>query len=283
VKLVTESEHGLLTPILIKDRAELEWPADAQAFYVLSGSGLFLCRQNEMFRSCVPVDAWPSELAPQDAFLEHDYPKVPRGVFAQLLGFFTVMAQTEGCEAGAYLLCDRETKVVSPLVPRQRATMRKGWSGRPNPIGLEYDNADSVDPTQMILGTVHSHVFESAFSSGVDVHDEVDKPGVHIVVGRLDRDPVDLHAEAVVDGNRFRLDPMEVIEKLDAADLEFPRAWVDQVEVVLNPSWSGTGGGYYNGGYSSGGYGSGGYGGSHRPTHLGDGNRGSASGGGYRS
>ena len=234
---MSDQPSKLLTPILIKDREDMPWPEGEAVFYVLSRDGLFLCRQNGLFRSCVPVDRWPSELASQDQFLEHAYPKVPAGVFARLVGFFGAMAESQGCEAGAYLVYDRETQEVSALVPTQRATMSKGWNGKLHPIGLEYDNPKQMGSTEMILGTVHSHVFASAYSSGVDVHDEVEKPGVHIVVGCLHRDPPDLHAEAVVDGNRFKLEPMEVIEEYTGRDDAFPEEWLDRVELVVQPSW----------------------------------------------
>ncbi len=167
------------------------------------------------------------------------------------------MAEQRGCEAGAYLVFDRVQKTVSSLIPKQRATMRKGWSGRDHAVGLDYDDPTGLSQDQMILGTVHSHVYESAYSSVVDVHDETEKPGVHIVVGRLDRNPPDLHAEAVVDGKRFRLKPSEVIEGSAARDLQFPNEWLEQVEVVLLPSWSqsygnaATGYGGYEDGYGT--------------------------------
>ena len=253
-------QPDLLTPILIKDSKDLEWPADVQVFYLLTGNGLFLCRQLQLFRSCVPVNTWPSELLDQQPLLEHSYPRVPKQVFEQLVGFFAVMAEKRGCEAAAYLVFDRVNETVSTLIPKQRATMRRSWSGRELPVGLEYDHPTGLSKDQMILGTVHSHVYESAYSSAVDVNDETEKPGVHIVIGRLDRDPPDLHAEAVVDGKRFRLDPREVIEGSAARNLVFPVEWLEQVEVVLLPSWSE---GYGNSvsSYDAYGYGTGPYGG----------------------
>ncbi len=69
---MTDQRLGMLTPILIKDSEDLQWPADARVFYLLTSNGLFLCRQHELFRSCIRVDTWPNELLDQEPFLEHN-------------------------------------------------------------------------------------------------------------------------------------------------------------------------------------------------------------------
>ncbi len=261
---------GQITPIYIKESAEEPWPTES-AFYILSSSGLFLCRHHEMFRSCTPVKTWPSELAKQQSFLEPLYPQVPRVLMEQLVGFFSTMAERHTCEAGAYLVYDRTEKKVTVHVPKQVSTVNEGWNDTPYPVGLDYDNLDPLPPEQMILGTVHSHVYGAAYSSGIDVHDEVDKPGVHIVVGKLRQEPPDLHAEAVVDGTRFPLDPQSVIEDYQQRRDDFPAEWIDQVTVKVNPRWRekkvylspqsqpmphNSGSGYGGSGYGGSGYGS---------------------------
>ena len=227
---------GQMTPIYIKESVDEPWPEES-VFYILSSSGLFLCRSHEMFRSCTPMRTWPSELAPQQSFLESSYPQVPRMLMEQLVGFFGTMAERHTCEAGAYLVYDRTEKQVTVQVPRQISTVNEGWNGSVYAVGLDYDNLEPLPPQQMILGTVHSHVYGAAYSSGVDVHDEVDKPGVHIVVGKLGQDPPDLHVEAVVDGTRFPLQPQSVIEDYQQRRDDFPAEWIDCVTVKVNPRW----------------------------------------------
>ena len=239
------------TPIYIKETDGEPWPEEG-TFYILSSSGLFLCRNHDMFQSCTPVRSWPSELAPQKPFLQPFYPQIPRLVMEQVTGFFGAMAEEHRCEAGVYLIYDRNDHEVTVAVPTQVSTVSRGAGALDYGIGLDYDNLDALPPHQMILGTVHSHVYGAAYSSGIDVHDEVDKPGLHIVVGKLDRDPPDLYAVAVVDGSRFPLDPKSVIEGYQARRDDFPREWIDQVTVKITKRWSGY---YSSGGYDSG-YGS---------------------------
>ncbi|MHC4514568.1 MAG: hypothetical protein ACYS5W_12800 [Planctomycetota bacterium] len=229
----------MITPIYIQESADEPWPQDS-AFYLVSGSGLFLCRNHEMFRSCTPVRTGPSELPPQQSFLEPSYPKVPQVLMEQLVGFFDAMASRHCCEAGAYLVYDETEKAVTVRVPPQVSTVREGWSDAFYPVGLDYENLDPLLPQQLILGTVHSHVYGAAYSSGIDVHDEVDKPGVHIVVGKLDKEPADFHAEAVVDGSRFRLELQSVIENYQQRRDDFPAEWIEKVTVEVKPRWRAT-------------------------------------------
>jgi len=226
----------MITPIYIKESEEDPWPEDS-VFYLVTGSGLFLCRNHEMFRSCTPVQSWPSELPPQHGFLEPAYPRVPRVLMERLVGFFDAMAKDHGAEAGAYLVYDNSKDRVTARVPNQVSTVGEGWGGSVYPVGIDYDNLEPLPPHQMILGTVHSHVYGAAYSSCVDKDDEVDKPGVHIVVGKLDKEPPDLHAEAVVDGVRFRLRPETAIEDYQKRRSDFPSQWLDRVTVKVQPRY----------------------------------------------
>ena len=77
-----------LTPILVKDHADLPWPEDRAAFYVLASNGLFMVRRNEFFESCVPASDWPRELEEQVTFLRPRFPLLPQDAFEKVVGFF---------------------------------------------------------------------------------------------------------------------------------------------------------------------------------------------------
>ncbi|MFQ5503605.1 MAG: hypothetical protein ACE5F1_02280, partial [Planctomycetota bacterium] len=139
-----------LPPVLIKDREELDWPED-RMFYVLSRSGMFICRNHPFFRSCAPIRSWPSELAGQRSFLEPDYPEIPGELFARVVGFFARVAELHGSEAGVHLLWDRTRERVEVLVPEQVATVRRGWQGQLYPVGLHYQSPTELPSTQFLL------------------------------------------------------------------------------------------------------------------------------------
>ncbi len=227
--------QGLMTPIYIKENADDPRPED-KVFYLLSSTGLFLCRDHEFYRSCAPVKKWPSELADQRAYIEPNFPSLSRETIEQIVGFFTAMAESHQCEVGVYLIHEKETGEVLVHVPRQLSTVSAGWNNRNYPIGMKYESLDPLPTHQAILGTVHSHVYQPAYSSGIDIHDEVDKPGMHLVVGCLDKNPPDFHAEAVVDGARFPLDVFSVIDDY-RAPAQFPEEWIEQVTVEVKPAW----------------------------------------------
>ena len=250
-------DEGFSTPVYIKDDADADWPEDP-VFYVLGSNGLSLGRNHEMFRSCTLVNHGPSELAEQESFLKPNYPQLSQPLIEQLVGFFSEMARQHGCEAGAYLIFDRETRAVTARVPKQVSTVSESYYGSLWPIGLDYESLEPLPPEELIFGTIHSHVYGPAYASGIDVHDELDKPGVHLVVGKLDKEPPDFHVEAVVDGSRFNLDIAQVIEGYGELRDDFPAEWVDRVEVKVNrwskpKTYGGQGYAYGGGNYYSGG------------------------------
>ncbi|MHC5007781.1 MAG: hypothetical protein ACYTGF_10540, partial [Planctomycetota bacterium] len=84
-----------------------------------------------------------------------------------------------------------------------------------------------------IIGDVHSHVYEAAYASSVDVSDETYRPGLHLVAGRVDLDPPQWHAEYVVDGTRFPMAPDRVMEteKYSGRSTDVPQRWLRRVRV----------------------------------------------------
>lgn len=258
-------DNRLFTPIYIKSEKDMAWPEHEKAFYLLSGTGLYMCRNHPFFRSCAPVRNWPSELAAHASSLHVNYPRVPRRLFELVVGFFDRIGQLHGSEAGILLAWDQPAKRVRLVVPQQTATVSRGWSGRVYPIGLHYETPADLPANWVLFGDIHSHVDESAYASGTDKHDEAHRPGLHIVIGRINDDPPDIHIEAVVDGTRFRLRTEEVIEGYAKRRLKVPQAWLDKVKVEPpnDPSppagkggWGHWDKGYYYGGSSANGYGS---------------------------
>ena len=95
---------------------------------------------------------------------------------------------------------------------------------------VHYDiDAADIEPGWRMIGDIHSHVRMGAFASGVDVHDETGRPGLHIVIGKIDEEPPDFHAEVVVDGMRFKADINDVIEDYQART-SFPEEWMAKVK-----------------------------------------------------
>jgi proteasome lid subunit RPN8/RPN11 len=221
----------LLTPILVKSEHELVWPERERLFYLLARDGLYLCRQNEFFRSCVKASSGPSELELQKPFFEPRFPKIPAALIEQAVGFFTAIADRHGSEAAALLVWDRSQNQVHLVVPAQIATMGGFGSDYRYPIGVHYDSPGELPQDWVVFGDIHSHVDYAAYASHTDVNDELHSAGLHIVVGRIRAEPPDFHVEAVVDGERFVLEPADIVSGYATRCMTFPEHWLERVEI----------------------------------------------------
>jgi hypothetical protein len=223
----------LLTPIYLKTSTNMELPTGLAAYFLVSSTGLFICRGNEFFDSCAPARSWPCELAEHHSSLVLRHPKIPQRQFEEIIGFFSAIADQHGAEAGALLVWHKIRKEVEVLVPEQLATVGESWSGKRYPIGLHYNRPTDLGPDRIIIADLHSHVFESAYSSYQDRYDEEYLAGLHIVIGRLDFEPPQFHAEFVVDGTRFKVESKQVVEGYEARSQDFPADWANRVSVKL--------------------------------------------------
>ena len=85
--IIKISPPQLETPVYLKMDEDAPWPEDS-VFYLMTGDGVFLCRNHEFFASSVPASQPPAELATHQPFLKHRFPKIPRRLFEQAVGFF---------------------------------------------------------------------------------------------------------------------------------------------------------------------------------------------------
>ncbi len=222
-------DDTLLTPLYVKTRPDFAWPDDA-VFYLMTGDGLFLCRNHPFFSSCVPAKRWPSELAYHDPFLVPRYPKLSRRQIEEVVGFFARVATLHGSEAGVIIAWDRTNECTQLIAPEQVATISRNRWGDTFAIGLDYETPP-LPADWSIIGDIHSHVDMAAYSSHVDQTDEKHRAGLHIVVGRIHREPPDFHIEAVVDGNRFTLEPDQVFDGYRRRRASFDSDWLNKIRV----------------------------------------------------
>jgi hypothetical protein len=220
-----------ITPVLLKTAADLPWPEDERIFYILGRDGLYVCRNHEFFQSCVPAQRGPSELEEQASFLTPRFPTIPRGLFERAVGFFDRVAELHGSEAAVLLVWDGSEQRVRLVVPEQTATVSRAWDGYRCPIGVHYVPPIDLPRDWVPYGDVHSHVRLPAYASSTDKADETHAAGLHVVVGRIQHEPPEIHVEAVVDGKRFVLDAADVIEEYRQRRTNVPQRWLDRVRV----------------------------------------------------
>ena len=228
---MNQSSDLPLTPIYLKTDETMAWPED-RTFYVLSRDGLFLCRNHPFFSSCVPADRWPSELAGQTPFLQFDYPRLPRRLIEQVVGFFDIIGERYASEAAVVLAWNRETQEMEALVPEQTGTVSSGYYGKQYPMDLHYE-LPSLPAHLLLIGDIHSHVDGPAYASWTDKADEAYRPGLHLVVGRILDEPPEFYCAVVADGTRFRVKDLGLVlegyhrRRRD----EVPPEWIAKVNV----------------------------------------------------
>lgn len=226
------SGQQLFTPLYLKLNDAMPWPEQEKAFYLLSSEGLFLCRNTPFFRSCVPAREFPGELAAQRPFLQLAYPRIPRPLLEQVVGFFDLIGDRFGSEAAVLLAWNRTTETVEVVVPPQTGLVGMSWAGNPYPLELDYE-VPPLPPHLVLLGDIHSHVDGSAYASFVDKADEVHQPGLHLVVGRILDEPPQFHCEATTDGCRFRVRDLSLVLEgyHQRRTNEVPADWLSKVTV----------------------------------------------------
>ncbi len=203
---------------------------DDPVYYLLARDGLYLVKQNRFFRSVTPVPRQaaaviqesgvvlpqeePAGLLHQGEEVVATFPPIPAEILEQAVALFAGIARTHGTEAVALLYYDLPTKRYRLIVPHQRVTdMHARYEVGSTPIGLQR------------VGTLHSHVGDTAFHSETDLADEETDDGLHIVIG-LGGEHRSITCALVVDGRRRPLAPEAL----------FGEAWERSLAVRGEPS-----------------------------------------------
>jgi hypothetical protein len=228
---MTLNPTKLLTPIYVQDSAQpATWPAD-KVFYRLANNGLFLCRNHEYFRSAVPAPRWPTELGPQPSFVDAHFPLIERELLELVVGFFDRAYMLRGAESVVLLAVRRGTQRLEVVVPEQLATSYRNWRGEVLAENVRYTPPLDLAADLTCIGDIHCHCDMAAYSSAQDKSDETYVSGLHLVVGHMDREPPQFHAEVVVDGQRFIVDPKALIAGYQRRNKGFPSEWLDRHRV----------------------------------------------------
>lgn len=233
------------TQVYIKRSETDPWPKD-NFFYLVSKEGLFRCRNHEFFQSCTKADHGPGDLASQKEFLRSSYPKIPQIMLERVVGFFHKVADKQNSEAAVILAWNRQTEEVELIIPDQLAINSSPWGNKKHgcPIDVKYE-IPVLLPHQSLIGDIHCHVDGAAYASFTDEKDETHRPGVHLVVGRIEKEPPEFHCEVVADGTRFQSSLENVAEGYQERNLnDVPKDWLDKVKLQKKEPYSSS---YYSG------------------------------------
>lgn len=220
--------------------AELPELAPGQVRYVVAGDGLYLERRTAMFATCTRVPGPVAGLAAHGEHCRLSCGRLPRLMTRAMLGFFRAAYLLHGGEAALVLLYDPARRTFRWHCPKQTVEVYTGYGGRTRAYdSIKYDVPLVVPEGYVVFGDAHSHGSLSAIPSGTDKEDESHKDGLHLIVGRLDRPgKFDYHADFVMDGRRFALDPAAVLEDPRCEPLpRVPPAWVRSIHMQRSSPW----------------------------------------------
>lgn len=228
-------------PVYLKTE-DFEWPENQKLFYLMTADGLMLCRNHAWFKSCAPVKKGPGELDEQKPFCSLSYPKIPRVLMEKAVGFFTRIYDKKHWESALILVYNQVEQKIELLCPDQKAD----WGTVK--YNTEEEFAKLPAGKYLMIGDMHSHGSMSPNPSTMDTDDELNRPGLHIVVGYINDEPPDFYCAAVVDGVRFEVkDIGKVLEGYDERieEEDVPKEWIAKVK---KHEYTYTGGGGYHGG-----------------------------------
>lgn len=173
---------------------------------------LFRLEENEF--CTVPVELELPESSPMIRWKKN---KIPYDLWGSIVRFMLDSYKHLDAEAMITLFYNPESGEWAAHAFPQTTF---GMSVETDQSTKEYKEQRSLFPSPFIeLGSVHHHCKVSAFASGTDKEDEIDRDGLHITLGHMDQRELDIHARATIQG------------RTQMADLV---SWIDVPEWVRN-------------------------------------------------
>ena len=135
-------------------------------------------------------------------------PKIPWAIWSEIVGWCQVTQELHKSEALVFLFLDTDKMEWSHwFCPQKTAGMT---------VKSDHDHKDWAEQRKAFpdlqFGSVHHHCDSSAFASGTDKADEIDREGLHFTVGHVGKDIHDLHYRFCVEGQCYEGKAEDVID-----------------------------------------------------------------------
>jgi hypothetical protein len=222
--------------------------------YRIHSNKLYKAKDSEYVTKWVPCDVKQGGIEP-----EWRKPKIPYYVWQEMKAF-CLWTQKEFQSEGMVLLFFDDEKGWVPWAPPQETW---GMSVDTLPDDPAYTEQRKHLP-ELMLGSLHHHCTTSAFASGTDDADELNKDGIHFTLGHMDKGVLDIDTRFLQGKSKTQVSARNWIEfpewvehipyedirnalkdrMLAAADAEaFPEFWKDNITKGFKPAhttyWSG--------------------------------------------
>lgn len=201
-----------VVPLLSADQ-ELPMPTSGP-YFIATKSGYMAFQPTHWGYALTPTKEHPT-LAETQPMLYHDI-ALPGNLIGQAWAFFRAVYEQRRSEAMVDITWSRE-KGYRLFVPRQQTT------------GTTVDAKRNPDHYRgQIVGTIHSHCNFNAFHSGTDKHDAGGQDGLHMTIGHVLDDKLDIALMITTGKTTYDLELSDVTS--DPISLQpFPRWWLSLV------------------------------------------------------
>lgn len=217
-----------MIPLFQKTAAFTATRPPATHYYLLASNGLFVVQDTALFRATTRI-ARRHPLLPAEPSLELRLPRIPTAVMEQAYGFFREVYRRHHGEALVQILYTPDRAAFQLVVPPQRLTYYADSRTPRIAMGVHYEPI-AKPPGAIILGDIHSHGAHPAYFSHTDDHDDLDREGLHIVLGRLHSSEPDCCVSFVTNQTRFDLDRNAILEPF-TTPLPPPASWLERVRI----------------------------------------------------
>ena len=206
----------------------LELPKDGD-YYVVAGNGIWVHKDTGICRCFVPVKDIPfiADLN-VSAEISVDLPKIPAQHVWTIKEFFKKVVAVHASEAEVTLYYRKDIQDFKIHVAEQTVSHSSVNYKREGNVHIP-----GIDG-YLKVGTIHSHCDFGAFHSSTDVGDEEEFDGLHVTFGHNNKDVFSISASYVVNGYRTKIDPLDVLEGIEAKIEEKPAHSKDDM-FVLSP------------------------------------------------
>lgn len=182
-------------------------------YFLVAGNGLWVHKEMPAYNGFVKVNniSCLVDLNVAD-YLKYKLPKLPVILTWKIQRFFKEVVDKYNAESCVILFYNFEKNCWKVHVPDQKVGhssvqyVREGATSLPHMDGY------------LSVGTIHSHCDFGAFHSGTDSADENTFDGFHATFGHNNRCDFSISASFVINGTRFKLNPLDCLEGINKND-----------------------------------------------------------------
>ncbi len=197
-------------------------------YYIVAGNGIWLHKDTGVVGALIQVKTVSIlDDLKAETFVTCNLPKIPEKHILKIKEFFRQVVEEYHSESEINLYYSKEKNDFKIHVPHQ--TVSHG--------GVHYTRSALTHIEEMSdylrVGTIHSHCDFGAFHSGTDVDDEQDFDGLHVTFGHNDKAEFTISASVVVNGNRTKINPLNVLEGINHLNNDYYSLTSNDLE----PEW----------------------------------------------